>query len=401
MALPDPYDDLANVPFRLYDMSYYRGRYYMYFGPMPALIIMACRCLGANVQTDNCVSLICGFFLMVFYTLALRAGCARLFPGRSMALATLAGLSLGLLAPTTCCLGGHSFYEAPTVSGPCFLCLSLWLLWSAPTQTGPLRWALMGASQVCSLASRVALLPGLACVAALTGWLRGRRAWMLALSWILGLTALGWYNQARFGDPREVGFRYQLSQVRNDGPQIVSLLHVPANLYVHLLQPPQMTSHFPFVHVVERPLPECIPHTSVYVAAQPVVGLVWSTPLIFFLPASLWALWRCRGRDLITGSLCLTLLSGVASLSIWNPALRYQMDFAPALLALSVVGVYQLAGRWPRAVYSSAALACVYSMLVGVLMGVSLTTESFEENQPNFYGTLKQCFPAPPLRKEQ
>src|SRR5829696_3147634 len=37
LALPDPYDPRQNANYRLHDVSLYNGRYYLYWGPLPAL----------------------------------------------------------------------------------------------------------------------------------------------------------------------------------------------------------------------------------------------------------------------------------------------------------------------------------------------------------------------------
>src|SRR5262245_62100695 len=39
-SLPDPYDPRAREALPcMHDVSYYRGRYYLYFGPVPALLL--------------------------------------------------------------------------------------------------------------------------------------------------------------------------------------------------------------------------------------------------------------------------------------------------------------------------------------------------------------------------
>src|ERR1700722_18001157 len=38
LALPDPYDPVANGPYRLHDAILFDGKYYLYWGPAPALI---------------------------------------------------------------------------------------------------------------------------------------------------------------------------------------------------------------------------------------------------------------------------------------------------------------------------------------------------------------------------
>jgi len=40
LRLSDPYDPAANAKYRLWDASLYRGRYYLYFGPGPAVALM-------------------------------------------------------------------------------------------------------------------------------------------------------------------------------------------------------------------------------------------------------------------------------------------------------------------------------------------------------------------------
>jgi hypothetical protein len=39
LALPDPYDPVANAPYRLPEASLYRGKYYFYWGPAPVLLL--------------------------------------------------------------------------------------------------------------------------------------------------------------------------------------------------------------------------------------------------------------------------------------------------------------------------------------------------------------------------
>src|SRR5580692_7306939 len=39
LALPDPYDPVANAPYRVHDMTLFKGHYYLYYGVTPALIL--------------------------------------------------------------------------------------------------------------------------------------------------------------------------------------------------------------------------------------------------------------------------------------------------------------------------------------------------------------------------
>src|SRR2546423_6617383 len=61
LALPDPYDAAANRQLRLHDASLYHGKYYLYFGPTPALVLfLPYRVLtGSHLPTRIAVALFC------------------------------------------------------------------------------------------------------------------------------------------------------------------------------------------------------------------------------------------------------------------------------------------------------------------------------------------------------
>ncbi|HXQ79978.1 MAG TPA: hypothetical protein VN775_01610, partial [Opitutaceae bacterium] len=43
LRLRDPYDPSQNRPWQLWDASLYRGKYYLYFGPTPVLVMLPWR----------------------------------------------------------------------------------------------------------------------------------------------------------------------------------------------------------------------------------------------------------------------------------------------------------------------------------------------------------------------
>src|SRR5471030_2947323 len=61
LALPDPHDPVANAPFRLHDASLYHEKYYLYFGPTPALVLFLPYKLltGSHFPTRLAVALFC------------------------------------------------------------------------------------------------------------------------------------------------------------------------------------------------------------------------------------------------------------------------------------------------------------------------------------------------------
>src|SRR5579871_4598371 len=74
LALSDPYDPIANAPYRVHDMSLYRGRYYLYFGPVPALtLFLPWGLITGKPLGDGRAALICVIAGYVFSLLLLRA----------------------------------------------------------------------------------------------------------------------------------------------------------------------------------------------------------------------------------------------------------------------------------------------------------------------------------------
>jgi len=76
LALPDPYDPVANARLRLHDASLYHGKYYLYFGPTPAIVLFLPYKLltGSHLPTRIAVAWFCNcgfacscglFFLLV------------------------------------------------------------------------------------------------------------------------------------------------------------------------------------------------------------------------------------------------------------------------------------------------------------------------------------------------
>ena len=62
LSLPDPYDPLQNEGLRLHDASLYKGRYYLYFGPAPA--VMAFILWKLLIGEASCRIILLRFFLL-------------------------------------------------------------------------------------------------------------------------------------------------------------------------------------------------------------------------------------------------------------------------------------------------------------------------------------------------
>jgi tetratricopeptide (TPR) repeat protein len=395
--LADPYDPAANLPYRwmagqpLHDLSYYKGKFYLYWGITPALVLFwPCAALtGHYLSHQAAVVIFCavGFLTSMGILYALWR---RYFPRVGVWIIAACALALGLATGLPAILSRCDVYEVAISCGYAFVTLSLAALWRAlhePQRCG--RW-LAAASLAYGLAvgARPSLLLG-AVILLLplapvwreqlkTG--RWPRIFVLLTAatgpiLLIGLGLL-YYNARRFGSPLEFGQSYQLAFERQDTMQHFSPRYLWFNFRAYFLEPARWSGGFPFVRESQVPsLP------AGHVSVQRVFGILAGIPFVWAVLA-LPLVWRDElGRSRATLRLFVTalaLLFGINLLVVclFNyTCIRYVLDFLPVLLLLAVMGVLGLEQRlagWPgRLVFRwgwGLLLACslVFNLLVGV-----------------------------------
>ena len=204
------------------DASLYHGKYYLYFGVVPAVFLyLPYIWLTGQDPGENIVVLVmvaAGFLLSWrLYREAQR----RYFPALSPWLQAALLLLLAFGAITPILLMASGFYEIPIAGG--YLCmaglwLSLFLAWHSDRHA--VRWlALAGMAAGLAVGCRPTCLLALPPLALALAWQvrrrpPGRRV-ALAAAAIAPLTLIGAallaYNYGRFENPFEFGFHYQVN----------------------------------------------------------------------------------------------------------------------------------------------------------------------------------------------
>jgi tetratricopeptide (TPR) repeat protein len=185
------------------------------------------------------------------------------------------------------------------------------------------------------------------------------------------------YNLLRFDNPLEFGLRYQLSSKRLIAQQFLSLRYLWFNFRVYFLEPARWSAPFPFVHGIRVP-----PMPSGYCDAQEPFGVLTNIPLVWLALAAPLA-WRGRtgqARSVLRWFvMAVALLFGVCALTVgllWNSAIRYEVDWLPALVLLAVVGILGLERRLTATSKSGQADRPIWRRAVrwgwGVLLGISV-----------------------------
>ena len=426
-ALADPLDP-KNMHFWRWDYSYYQGHIYIYWGLLPAAILAAVKALFHVQHGVGDDSLVFAFLLVQAMGAALlvRAMARHLLPRPPAWSVGTAMVLVAVAHPTPYLLARGAVYEAAIVGGSCFLVLSFLCIFQSifAARAAPgLRWLMLGS--LCAGfagASRVNLLPAAAAtmtVAALARWRSDGGGWrrLLRLAPLaaapLTLVTLGHLllNKLRFGAWGEFGQAYQMGFRWFPFGSRFFL----ANAFVYLFRLPTQGCKFPYLTAEwgQPPglFPGWLPLADEYHVNEPTTGLFLLVPVLWFLLAlplatALWPFDRlspgaiacgARWRRFLAVLVVAAGATGAVPLLVGAGTMRYQGDFAPALLLLAVVGAwswlaaFRLRRRSRRAL--AAAVFCVpaaVTVVVGVLLGFGGYFHHFQRHNPALLQSLQQ-----------
>jgi hypothetical protein len=360
IASPDPYnvETLRRTGCKP-DASYFHGHYFLYFGPVPALILAGLKSLplvGKGVSHVADAQLAAGFLVImtILGALLIRSLRRRVFPDAPWWTVAPAVLALGLVYPIPALYARLIFYEAAVAAGQCFFIGGLfWTVLSLTATSGRGRAGnALAAGVFFSLAvgSRISLLLPTALISILFLWAvfrrdgrqgpspigsnpdatghggagTGKRAiaqpstWarrLIVLSaWLVPLmitgVGLAAYNDARFGSVTEFGVRYQVETHQSnyyDIPkgEFTSTSYIWPTFYSYMLRPVLFISDFPFVRcrIGADPLglPNSYHRSRTFNDQETTAGALLVSPIVWLgLAPVMLGLLGLRRRDLLT-----------------------------------------------------------------------------------------------------
>jgi len=390
--LPDPYDPVTNARYRLgaglHDMSYYRGKLYLYFGVSPALLLFWpwVALTGHYLFHHHAVAVFCAVSFLASAGL-LRSMWRRYFPEVGVLVVAAGVLGLGLAAGVPVLLQRAEFWEVAVSCGCAMSMLALAAVWRALHDPARRGWWLAAASLALGLAvgARPFLLLGAPILLVPIGlaWSQpagtGRRRlpWAMLTAALLPLVLCGLglalYNYRRFDNPLEFGQRYQLAGDRQDTARHFSLDYLWFNFCVYFLEPVRWSRQFPFVGDIATPV---VPPGHAMV--EDPFGVLTNIPVLWFALAAPLA-WRGRAigpRSVLRGFIAaVAILFGTTAgilLLFYGNCSRYEVEFLATLVVLAVIGLLglerALAGR-PR---WRLAARVLWSLLLACSIGFNL-----------------------------
>ena len=398
--------DKCNIEHWHWDLLYFEGRYYLYWGPMPALVALVGKLLSGGARIADSA-------LVFFFAVGrLLCGAAlihqihrRCFPSAPFWTVGAGIMVFGLATPIPNILARPYVYEVAIIAGQCFLvggALLTFLALSKERKQRSQTLTLVSAAMLLgmALASRLTLGIGVSVLVLttiiivilkdrdtasyLTQYLRPT----LALSVPISATLLGLsiYNFTRFGSPFDLGIRYQLTT----DPLRTGIEYVPYNLVQYLLRPLNVLRHFPFVQPSASgqtyffSIPE-----NYFSYAEPVSGMIYATPLFLFA-AGLAIVLKTRFAHgfVVDGPpseklerICVYACALSTSVGTFGPALllfcstnRYFADGILGLTILSMSGAWltleNLSGLSRKILLTSYFALAMISAIIGTLSGI-------------------------------
>jgi hypothetical protein len=243
-----------------YDLSHYHGKWYLYWGPTPALFVLPFYALGGPQVSDVLYDLVAGLLGVAVFS-----GCvveflryARLKVSTFTVLFVV--LNFAFASPSFFLATGGTIWFVNQVIAVLYL-LVFYYCYLKFLNTERLRYVLPAALffNLAWIARPSLVFNGLLLLYPLALLLRENRRLLgpaLAITATvtgLSLAGFGWYNIARFGNPIEFGYRYQVPNPRFAADfaanRMFALSHVPHNATYAFLHGVELQFERPYVRI--------------------------------------------------------------------------------------------------------------------------------------------------------
>ena len=386
-AMENPYDFHARVENEVvfnWDNAYYDGKYYSYFGVLPAILLHLPYNLITGSDLPNQIA-------VIIFATALIAGIMLLlweiikkwYKNTPFVLYLLLSVVFSVVSSLFYAAYKPDFYMVPPLAG---LALSVWGLsmWlnaqkdDKTIKTGRIMWGALfiALTSMCRPQFLITLFFGVLLFwravfkdRTLFSRTSAKQTLALCLPIILVALAAMWYNYARFGSPLDFGANYNLTTNDMTKRGIV-LGRTGLGIFTYFFQPMRIDAQFPFINDFD---PATV-YQGITITEKQIGGAFIIFPVLLFALRGLLKKDRFNDKNAYN-MLCLSIgmafTVAVLDTQMAGILMRYFTDFIWLLMIASVITVFATYEMFEKA--GSTLELTRFKKLVVALCLVSLT----------------------------
>ncbi len=347
IALENPYDRWARGDFGWHDATYYKEKYYLYFGATPVIVLyLPFKFLTGGNMTDRLASAIFMYGTFLFSAGILILIQKLYFPHLPnwKLLLSIAVIGFCNWAPFIA-RDNNGIYNVAIACELFFLTGTIYFLIKAihEKKSNLLFWGSLFFGL--AIGARLSLI--LLSIFLPIVWLRLNKDKIATIKntiflfapYAICLFIIGLYNYFRFGSFFESGFKYQTGLFDLTRYSIFNTGNLNYSSFYYLFNRPNFDSNFPYVHI--RSGPDYV----VAFATEPIVGLVPSVPFVLLPVIYLLYKWfftkNINLANVVFPKLeflliALSLFNNLIIVSLLGPWMRYIAEFATYFILASI-----------------------------------------------------------------
>ena len=302
------------------DIALYGGKYYLYFGPLPSMILVPAVALFGRDFPQVFIGITS--LVVTFYVVYLLARFFKFGEADSLWLSLFIAFSTVLLSSS---LINITAYQVEVLGVP-LVFLSLYFYFAKK------NYALAGLFLGLAILTRFTLIFGLAFFVAefLQKRMNKRDVVHFLAAFFFCFAIFAGYNFIRFHSFLETGYNHLRPQPfplsKNYEFGAVSPAHIPANLYSFLIMPPEPILHYSKGFVLKFP----------YLRANPWGMAIWFTSPLFLFLLFKFKKWKYTISALIAAVFLAIPIFTYFSVGFAQFGYRYALDFLPFLFLLLI-----------------------------------------------------------------
>lgn len=362
IEMNDPYDKGARDEAQketgeayLFDVAYYEGHYYVYFGVVPVLLFYLPFYLITGFAFPTAIGVLLAAIAFILGCSALLDRFARYhFKRVSLGLYLLVQIPLVFCCGMLYLIKFPTFYSLPIMLGLAFSVWGLYFWMKGRSSKAPGRWYLIGSLCMALVVGCRPQLLVLSLLAFPLFWRhfitkrhittpQGMREFACLLApYAVVAAGLMWYNYARFGGLTNFGANYNLT-VNDMTKRGLSVGRFAPAFFAYFIQPPNMTGVFPFLQpaIFETTYMGQTIKEVTFGGILPCLPLLW---ILFFSRRILQKRIEQRSTRTIAGVIIVLITAGIliALLDAQMAGIlqRYFADFSFMFLAAAVLLVF-------------------------------------------------------------